>query len=100
MGKIKKQDVIRGIAAKVDGATAKEAEAFFDATFAYITEQLAAGKAVPVPGFGTFALRHRKERMGRNVRTKELVAIEAVTAPVFKPGSSLKSAVADAPVDG
>lgn len=63
------------------------------AVFGALTEALAGGKRVQISGFGTFEVRHRNARMGRNPRTGEPVQIKASNAPAFKAGKALKEAV-------
>lgn len=64
-----------------------------DAVLEAITTALAAGDKVQISGFGTFEVRARKARMGRNPRTGEEVQIKATNAPAFKAGKALKEAV-------
>ena len=64
-----------------------------DAVLGAITDALADGDKVQISGFGTFEVRHRKARTGRNPRTGEPVEIAASNAPAFKPGKNLKEAV-------
>lgn len=58
-----------------------------------ITGELAAGRDFTVTGFGTFGIRHRKARMGRNPRTGESIQIAAMNVPTFKAGKGLKDSV-------
>ncbi len=67
--------------------------AALDAVFGALTEALASGKKVQITGFGTFEVRHRAARMGRNPRTGAPVQIHASNAPAFKAGKALKEAV-------
>jgi DNA-binding protein HU-beta len=64
-----------------------------DAVLGAITAALASGDKVQISGFGTFEVRNREARMGRNPRTGEAVAIKASKAPAFKAGKGLKDAV-------
>ena len=59
-----------------------------------ITEALAAGDKVQLVGFGSFEIRARAARIGRNPKTKEEIKIPASKVPAFKPGKALKDAVA------
>ena len=59
-----------------------------------ITESLRKGEKVQLVGFGSFEVKPRAERMGRNPQTKEPIPIPASKAPVFKAGKALKDAVA------
>ena len=60
-----------------------------------ITESLKAGDKVALVGFGTFDVKDRPERTGKNPRTGEPVAIAATRVPTFKAGKGLKDAVAE-----
>ena len=58
-----------------------------------ITEALQKGDSISLPGFGTFEVRERGERTGRNPKTGEQLKISASRVPAFKPGATLKTAV-------
>lgn len=75
------------------GLTKKENEKVLNALLETITEQLAKGEKISLVGFGTFEVRHRAERMGRNPKTMEEIVIPASKAPSFKAGKALKEAV-------
>jgi DNA-binding protein HU-beta len=64
-----------------------------DAVFDAITAALKAGDSVALVGFGTFTVKGRAARSGRNPRTGETIEIAASKAPVFKAGKALKDAV-------
>ena len=64
------------------------------ATIDVISEALRQGEKVQLVGFGSFEVKVRAERMGRNPQTKEPIPIPASKAPVFKAGKALKDAVA------
>jgi DNA-binding protein HU-beta len=64
-----------------------------DAVLDAITAGLKSGEKIQISGFGTFEVRHREARMGRNPRTGEPVQIKASNAPAFKAGKALKEAV-------
>ncbi len=87
-----KKDFVAAIAENA-GLTKKEAEAAVKATFATIEKALVAGDKVSITGFGTFEIRERKARSGKNPRTGESVAIAACKAPAFKPSNVLKDNV-------
>ena len=87
-----KTELIEKIAAEA-GLTKKDASKAFGATVSAITAALAAGDKVAVPGFGTFEIRARKARTGKNPRTGEAVKIAACKVPAFKAGKGLKEAV-------
>jgi DNA-binding protein HU-beta len=64
-----------------------------DAVVNSITSALKKGQQVSVVGFGTFAVKHRAARSGRNPRTGETIKINASNVPGFKAGKALKDAV-------
>lgn len=64
-----------------------------DAVIDAITSALKSGDQVSIVGFGTFLVRERGARSGRNPRTGETIRIDASKAPGFKPGKALKDAV-------
>ena len=88
-----KADLINAAAEKA-GLSKKDTEAAVDAAIKAITEALAAGDKVQLVGFGSFEIRARAARIGRNPKTKEEIKIPASKVPAFKPGKALKDAVA------
>lgn len=74
-------------------ATKEETKHFINATFDAIQDALVEGEKVQISGFGAFEVTERAERIGRNPQTGEAMTIEAMKAPKFKAGSTLKSAV-------
>ena len=64
------------------------------ATFDAITAALKDGDKVQLVGFGSFEVKKRAARVGRNPKTKESIEIPASVVPVFKAGKALKDAVA------
>ena len=87
-----KADLIAAIAAKT-GDTKKVAEASVNAFVDVVTETLEKGDKVQLVGFGSFEVRKRAARKGRNPQTKEEIKIPASKAPVFKAGKALKDLV-------
>ena len=87
-----KSDLIAAIAAKT-GETKKSAEASVNALIDVVTEALVKGDKVQLVGFGSFEVRKRAARKGRNPQTKEEIKIPASKAPVFKAGKALKDLV-------
>ncbi len=87
-----KSDLIAEIAAKT-GSTKKDAEATLNAFVDVVTESLVKGDKVQLVGFGSFEVRKRAARKGRNPQTKEEIKIPASKAPVFKAGKALKDLV-------
>ena len=88
-----KSELIDAIAAKGDLSKADAAKAL-DATIASIGEALKAGDTVTLVGFGTFSVKARAARTGRNPKTGEPLKIEASKVPSFKAGKGLKDSVA------
>jgi DNA-binding protein HU-beta len=70
-----------------------EAERTVSALIEVISETLKKGDSLALPGFGTFEVRDRGERTGRNPKTGEELKIAAAKVPAFKPGATLKAAV-------
>ena len=87
-----KTELIAAIAAKT-GETKKDAEATLNAFVNVVSETLAKGDKVQLVGFGSFEVRKRAARKGRNPQTKEEIKIPASEAPVFKAGKALKDLV-------
>ena len=87
-----KSELIAAIAAKT-GETKKDAEATLNAFVDVVTEALVKGDKVQLVGFGSFEVRKRAARKGRNPQTKEEIKIPASKAPVFKAGKALKDLV-------
>jgi len=64
-----------------------------DALIKIIETALKAGDSITLVGFGTFAVKERAERTGRNPQTGQEITIAAAKVPSFKPGKALKDAV-------
>lgn len=87
-----KADLISQVAEKTE-MTKKDAEKAVSALLAAIEEALAKGEKVQLVGFGTFEIRERAARKGRNPQTGEEISIAAARVPVFKAGKALRDAV-------
>ncbi len=87
-----KTEFINAVAAK-EGIEKKCAEKAVNAVFATIADQLAKGEKIQLVGFGTFEVRERAEKQGRNPRTGETMTVPASKVPAFKAGAALKNAV-------
>ncbi|MCA0980049.1 MULTISPECIES: HU family DNA-binding protein [Exiguobacterium] len=87
-----KTELIQAVAEKAN-VSKKEATVVVEATFESITEALQNGEKIQLIGFGTFEVRERAARKGRNPRTKEDIEIPASKVPAFKAGKALKDAV-------
>ena len=80
-------------ASEGSGISKKDTERVINATIDAITAALARDNRVQLSGFGTFEVKHRDARVGRNPRTREAMEIPATRTPVFKPSKSLKDIV-------
>ena len=81
-------------AAESAGIAKKDAEKVLNAALETIAAAMAQGDKVQLSGFGTFEVKQREARMGRNLRTKEVIEIPATRVPSFKPSQVLKDTVA------
>ena len=90
-----KSDLVAVVAEKL-GATKRDAEASLNAVVEAITESLVKGEKIQLVGFGSFEVRKRAARKGRNPQTKEEIRIPASKAPVFKAGKVFKDAINNA----
>lgn len=88
-----KAELINAVAASAD-VSKKDTEAVISAMLETITEALKQGDKVQLVGFGSFEVKKRAARIGRNPRTKEEIEIPATVLPVFKAGKLLKDTVA------
>lgn len=84
-----KDDLVQAVAERTH-APRKTAEAVVNAALESISEALENDDKVTIIGFGTFAVRERAEREGRNPRTGETIRIEAKRIPCFTAGKALK----------
>lgn len=89
---MKKADLVAAVAEKTE-MTKKDTEKVIGAMLSAVTEALVNGDKVQLVGFGTFEVRERAARRGRNPQTKAEIDIPASKAPVFKAGKALKDAV-------
>ena len=88
-----KAELISAVAAAAE-VSKKDAEAVIIATLDTITAALKEGEKVQLVGFGSFEVKKRAARIGRNPKTKESIEIPASVVPVFKAGKALKDTVA------
>lgn len=87
-----KVELIASVAAEA-GMSKKDAEKAVNAALAAITEELKNGGKVSLVGFGTFEVRERPARNGRNPQTGAEITIPASKLPAFKAGKALKDSV-------
>ena len=88
-----KAELINAAAEKA-GLSKKDTENALNAALDVIAAALAEGDKIQLVGFGSFEVKNRAARIGRNPKTKESIEIPASKVPVFKPGKALKDAVA------
>ena len=87
-----KAELIAAVAAAAE-ISKKDAEIAVTATLDTITAALKEGDKVQLVGFGSFEVKKRAARVGRNPKTKESIEIPASVVPVFKAGKALKDSV-------
>ena len=88
-----KKELVAAIAAK-SNLSKTASEAALAAVLDVVKEELKAGRPVQLTGFGTFSVKARKARTGKNPATGEAIKIKATKVPAFKAGKGLKEAVA------
>mgnify|MGYP004499238997 CR=1 FL=1 len=79
--------------AEIAGVSKKDTEQVLNAFFSTVQETLKQDDKVQIPGFGSFEVRKRAARTGRNPHTGEVIEIAAAKVPSFKPGKGLKDAI-------
>ncbi|WP_313798932.1 HU family DNA-binding protein [Cytobacillus sp.] len=87
-----KTELVKFVSAQAE-LTQKDASKAVDALLNTISNTLADGEKIQLIGFGTFEVRERSARKGRNPQTGEEIDIAASKVPAFKPGKELKEAV-------
>lgn len=87
-----KSELILSIEEK-SGLSRQDSKKALDAVLETITEELVNGNKVSIVGFGCFDVKERKERIGRNPKTKKEITIPASRMPHFKAGKALKDEI-------
>ena len=87
-----KADLVEEVA-KVTELTRKDSEVIVDTLFESVIKALRAGDKLEVRGFGSFRVRQRNARVGRNPKTGEKVEVPAKRVPYFKPSKELKDVI-------
>jgi integration host factor subunit beta len=102
-GVMTKAELVDEVARAVQ-LTKKQAETIFNIVFDSIVDSLRNGEKIELRGFGSFRLRSRKSRTGRNPKTGEKVEVPSKKIPYFKPGKELKELInrvlAEMPAEG
>ena len=88
-----KTELIAAVAEKT-GVSKKDAESIVSAAFDTVAQELQKGEKVQISGFGSFEVKNREARVGRNPHTKEAIQIPAAKVPAFKAAKALKEKVA------
>src|SRR5262252_9933911 len=88
-----KRELIDEIVAKRDQMSRREAEVMVNAVFESLAEALRRGERIEIRGFGSFVVKQREARAGRNPRTGRRVAVAAKRVPFFKVGKELRARV-------
>ena len=89
---MKKQELIAAISQEAE-ISKKDADRALSATINAISKALADGDKIQLVGFGTFEVRERAARTGKNPRTGEVIKIAASKVPAFKAGKALKDVI-------
>ena len=91
-GSMTKAQLVEGVS-RVSGLTKKHSEIIVDTVFRTIVEALHRGEKIELRGFGSFRLRKREPRKGRNPKTGDKVDVPPKKVPYFKPGKELKDLI-------
>ena len=93
-----KRGIIEEVLARCRGLSRRQSETSLNAMFNAMTHALARGERIEIRGFGTFDVRKRDAREGRNPRTGSPIKIKAKRIPFFRAGKELRQRVNGAPV--
>ncbi len=88
-----KRDLIDEIVRLYPVYSRRDAEVIVNSVFESMTEALCNGDRIEIRGFGSFVVKHREAREGRNPKTGEIVAVTSKRVPFFKVGKELKGRV-------
>jgi integration host factor subunit beta len=93
-----KRDLIEEVAKAYPQFSRRDSEVMVNAVFEAMTDALVRDERIEIRGFGSFVVKHRHAREGRNPKTGELVSVAAKRLPFFKVGKELKLRVDGKPV--
>ena len=85
-----KREIIDALLARKNAFTYRESETIVNAMFDAMATSLTRGERIEVRGFGSFAVKQRRARQGRNPKTGELVKVDAKQIPFFRAGKELR----------
>jgi integration host factor subunit beta len=86
-------DLVEIVLKQMEGLNRRQSEVIVNGIFDSIRDALGAGEKVELRGFGSFKVRQRRSRDGRNPKTGEPVKVPPKTVPFFKPGKELRERV-------
>jgi len=92
---VTKRDLIEEVAQQYPRFSRRDAEVIVNAVFDSMTDALAKGERIEIRGFGSFIIKQRPAREGRNPRTATVVSVAAKKVPLFKVGKELRLRVDD-----
>ena len=95
---VTKRDLIEEVAQQYPRFSRREAEVMVNAVFDSMTDALAKGERIEIRGFGSFMVKQRAAREGRNPRTGAIVSVAAKRVPLFKVGKELRLRVDGQPI--
>jgi integration host factor subunit beta len=95
-----KRGLIEELLSRRQNFSQREAETIVNAIFDAMANVLARGSRIEIRGFGSFAVKQRRARQGRNPKTGALVAVDAKRIPFFRAGKELRSEVNGAGAQG
>ena len=85
-----KAELIERVSEKVSNLTKRQTEIIVNTVFDHIRDTLVKGEKLEIRGFGSFRIRERREREGRNPKTGETVRVPSKRVPFFKAGKEMK----------
>ena len=88
-----KAELIERVSEKVNGLTKRQTEIIVNTVFDHIRDTLVKGEKLEIRGFGSFRIRERRMREGRNPKTGETVLVPSKKVPFFKAGKEMKALV-------
>ena len=94
-----KRDLIDEVNKRFPHLSRRDSEVIINAIFDSMVESLAQGDRIEIRGFGSFVVKHRRARQGRNPKSGALVSVAAKRVPFFKVGKELRLRVDGKPFD-
>ena len=88
-----KSELIEEVASQVNTFSRKDVEMIIDTVFQSMTDSLSSGEKVEIRGFGSFKIKERNGRQGRNPKSGENIFIESKKVPFFKAGKEIKERI-------